>query len=104
MRNFYSNSRNIFYIIISAILILYTSYGFSREEAPTNLSQDIKKCYRDDIDPKWNRNDNKPGTECYKQMQKVRKLEFSPEFNCSKAIRLRWEREIKIAEMMKCNL
>lgn len=72
--------------------------------AVTQVGSAKEKCYPQTIDPSWNRNDNKPGTACHKQMQKVRKLEFDPNFDCSKEIRQQWQLELDIAEKMKCNL
>lgn len=66
--------------------------------------KEIEKCYSSVIDQNWNTNDNKYGTDCYKQVQKVRKLEFDLRFDCSKEIRLRWQREFDIADKMKCKL
>jgi len=53
-----------------------------------------EKCYPSQVDPSWNRNDNKPGTACHRQMTKVRKLEFDPKFDCSSEIREKWEQEL----------
>jgi hypothetical protein len=68
------------------------------------IAKGQEKCYPQKVDPSWNRNDNKPGTACHKQVQKVRKLEFHPNFDCSKEIRQQWEREYDIAKRMKCTL
>lgn len=54
------------------------------------------------IDPSWNVNNNKAGSACYRQVQKVRKLEFDPLFECSKEIRQRWQLEMDIAVKMNC--
>ena len=62
-----------------------------------------EKCYAP-VDPKLNINNNKPGTACYRQMVKVRKLEFDPRFDCTKSIRLEWVREMEIADRMGCKL
>lgn len=62
-----------------------------------------EKCYAP-VDPKLNTNNNKPGTACYRQMVKVRKLEFDPRFDCTKSIRLAWVREMEIADRMGCKL
>jgi hypothetical protein len=62
------------------------------------------ECKGEKIDPSWNRNDNKPGSACHKQVAVVRKLEFDPKFECDKQIRLKWQREFKIAEQMGCKL
>lgn len=62
----------------------------------------IEECHSSVIDQSWNANDNKYGADGYNQVQKVRKLEFDPRFDCSKEIRLRWQREIDIADKMKC--
>lgn len=69
--------------------------------SPT-FARDAEKCYPSNVDPSLNRNNNKPGTACHAQVRKVRKLEFDPQFDCSKAIRQQWEQEIAIAEKMKC--
>lgn len=63
-----------------------------------------ERCYPSKVDPSWNRNDNKVGTACYKQVQNVRKLEFDPRFDCSKEIRQRWQREMEVAKRMNCKL
>ncbi|MBT9455070.1 MAG: hypothetical protein IV097_00470 [Burkholderiaceae bacterium] len=65
---------------------------------------DNEKCYPTKMDPGANRNDNKPGTACHKQVAKVRKLEFDPRFDCTKSIRQQWQRESDIADKMGCNL
>jgi hypothetical protein len=78
-----------------------TSIGNSN---PTTATRSSEKCYPTKIDPSWNRNDNKPGSACYKQMAKVRKLEFDPMFDCSSEIRKSWQRELEIAERMECKL
>lgn len=62
------------------------------------------ECKGEKLDPSWNRNDNKPGTACHRQVAKVRKLEFHPNFECDKNIRQQWEREFKVAEKMGCTL
>lgn len=56
------------------------------------------------VDPSWNTNNNKPGTPCHKQMSKVRKLEFDPRFDSTKAIREEWAREMAVARQMNCQL
>jgi hypothetical protein len=84
-----------FFILVS-IIFLATSAQCSEKEK--------EKCYPSQIDQSWNVNDNKRGTACYKQVQKVRKLEFDPRFDCSTEIRQRWQREFDIADKMKCKL
>jgi hypothetical protein len=75
------------------VLMLFIGGAHAKEE-----------CHAAPIDPSWNRNDNKRGTACYRQMQEVRKLEFDPRFDCSKEIRQRWQREMNIAIKMRCKL
>ncbi len=84
-----------FFVLVS-IIFLATSAQCSEKEK--------EKCYPSQIDQSWNVNDNKRGTACYKQVQKVRKLEFDPRFDCSTEIRQRWQREFDIADKMKCKL
>jgi hypothetical protein len=62
------------------------------------------ECKGEKIDPSWNTNDNKPGSACHKQVATVRKLEFDPNFECDKQLRLKWQREYKVAEQMGCKL
>ena len=64
----------------------------------------LAECKGEKIDPRWNTNDNKPGTACHRQVAKVRKLEFHPNFECDKSLRQQWEREYKLAERMGCTL
>ena len=89
-----ANSINFF--ILVSIIFLETSAQCSEKEK--------EECYSPQIDQSWNVNDNKPGTACYIQVQKVRKLEFDPRFDCSIEIRQRWQREFDIADKMKCKL
>lgn len=64
-----------------------------------------ERCYSGGkVDARYNTNDNKRGTACYRQVAKVRKLEFDPRFDCSKAIREAWQREFDIAAKMGCIL
>ena len=62
------------------------------------------ECKGEKIDSSWNTNDNKPGSACHKQVAVVRKLEFDPKFECDKQLRLKWQREYKVAEQMGCKL
>lgn len=73
--------------------------------APAQSSgEEDGKCYPSQVDQRWNTNDNKPGTACYEQVKKVRKLEFDPRFDCSMEIRRRWQLEFDIADKMNCKL
>lgn len=76
-----------------ALVVLLLGQGVAQAE-----------CKGEKIDPSWNRNDNKPGTACHRQVAKVRKLEFHPDFECNKSLRQEWARELKIAEQMGCVL
>ena len=66
-----------FFILVSVIFLATTAQCSEKEK---------EKCYSSQIDQSWNVNDNKRGTACYKQVQKVRKREFD------------------IADKMKCKL
>lgn len=72
----------------------------------TLLSHEIAAadCTGEKIDPRWNVNENKPGSACHRQVEKVRKLEFDPRFECDKSIRQQWQREYQVAERMGCKL
>jgi len=84
-----------FIILVGVIFLATFAQGSEKEK---------EKCYPSQVDQSWNVNDNKRGTACYKQVQKVRALEFDPRFDCSKEIRQRWQREFDIADKMKCKL
>ncbi|MNQ64492.1 hypothetical protein D3C85_789170 [compost metagenome] len=84
-----------FFILVSVFFLATSAQGSEKEK---------EKCYPSQVDQSWNVNDNKRGTACYKQVQKVRALEFDPRFDCSTEIRQRWQREFDIADKMKCKL
>lgn len=88
-------SSTSFFILVSVISLETSAQGNEKEK---------EKCYPSQVDQSWNVNDNKRGTACYKQVQKVRALEFDPRFDCSTEIRQRWQREFDIADKMKCKL
>ncbi|WP_147411230.1 hypothetical protein [Pseudomonas cavernicola] len=81
--------------VFSGVIFLIASAQSAEEDG---------KCYPSQIDQAWNTNDNKPGTACYEQVKKVRKLEFDPRFDCAKEIRQSWQREFDIADKMGCKL
>lgn len=63
-----------------------------------------EKCY-EPLDPKTKPyNGNRVGTACHRQVAKVRKLEFDPRFDCTRAVRLEWVREVETARRMGCNV
>lgn len=78
-------------VFVSAIAIATVTTAFA-------------ECKGEKIDSSWNTNHNKPGSACHKQVAKVRKLEFDPNFECDKQLRQRWQREYSIAEQMGCKL
>lgn len=71
----------------------------------SSLAHAEERCYTGGkVDASYNTNDNKRGTACYRQVAKVRKLEFDPRFDCTKSIRQAWQREFDIASKMGCIL
>ena len=77
------------------LAIFFVATSAQHSHAANNLGE---------VDSSWNTNNNKPGTPCFKQMAKVRKLEFDPRFETTKAIRVEWSREMDVARRMGCEL
>jgi hypothetical protein len=80
----------------SAAALLAASMLFAGSAWPQGKSKEVPDVFTANNNPK--------GSECYKKVAQIRKLEADPRFDTTKSIRQDWQRKVEEASRLKCKL
>jgi hypothetical protein len=87
--------------ILAKCAVLSLVLAQTTVEAQNAPNKSTKQQPQSDI---FNANNNPKGTDCYRRVAYIRKLENDSRFDTNKAMRQEWQRKIDEADRLKCKL